>query len=65
MWWKRRPQGKLGLPAAPDDPRIARALLGVMIPVGLVFPLVGLSMIVALAVELLFQAVRRPSWVEA
>jgi uncharacterized iron-regulated membrane protein len=36
-----------------------------MIPVGLVFPLVGLSMIVALAVELLFQAVRRPSWVEA
>jgi uncharacterized iron-regulated membrane protein len=65
MWWKRRPQGKLGLPAAPDDPRIARALLGVMIPVGLVFPLVGLSMIVALALELLFQVVRRPSWVEA
>jgi uncharacterized iron-regulated membrane protein len=65
MWWKRRPQGKLGLPAAPEDPRIARGLLGVMIPVGVVFPLVGLSMIVALALEFVFQAVRRPALAQA
>jgi uncharacterized iron-regulated membrane protein len=65
MWWKRRPKGKLGLPAAPEDPRIARGLLGVMIPVGVVFPLVGLSMIVALILEFLYQALRRPALVQA
>jgi uncharacterized iron-regulated membrane protein len=64
MWWKRRPQGKLGLPPAPDDPRVARALLGVMIPVAVVFPLVGLSMVIALTLEFVFRAVSRPALIE-
>jgi uncharacterized iron-regulated membrane protein len=51
MWWKRRPRGSMGFPAAPADPRVARGLLGIMIPVGIFFPLVGASMIAAFLAE--------------
>lgn len=51
MWWKRRPGRGLGSPPAPQDPRAVRA---VAIPVGvagLLFPMVGASLLAALAVE--------------
>ncbi len=59
MWWKRRPKGRIGLPAAPADPRMARGLLGIMIPIGIVFPLVGASMIAAALVEWLYVRLAR------
>jgi uncharacterized iron-regulated membrane protein len=46
MWWKRRPEGRLGVPPLPQDRRklrVAAALLGVG---GLLFPLTGISFVV-------------------
>jgi uncharacterized iron-regulated membrane protein len=66
MWWKRRPKGKLGLPAAPADPRVAKVVLGIMIPVGVIFPLVGVSMVVALFGEWIYARLSaRPKTVPA
>jgi uncharacterized iron-regulated membrane protein len=58
MWWKRRPRGSIGFPAAPADPRVARGLLGIMIPIGIFFPLVGASMIAAFLVEFTYGRIR-------
>ena len=52
MWWKRRPSGALGVPQVPTDWRIPRGLLVMAIVAGLFFPLVGLSMLVLAAIEL-------------
>jgi uncharacterized iron-regulated membrane protein len=51
MWWKRRPVGKVGAPANPADPRALRALLFIIVPFAVIFPLVGLSLIVALVLD--------------
>lgn len=61
MWWKRRPAGTLGAPAVPADWRIPRAILAFAVVAGVFFPLVGLSLLVVLAIELLlaFAASRR------
>lgn len=60
MWWKRRPAGSLGAPALPADWRIPRAVLAITVAAGLFFPLVGLTLLVALAIELaLSMAARR------
>lgn len=52
MWWKRRPSGALGIPAVPADWRIPRTLLAMAVIAGIFFPLVGLSMLLLLMVEL-------------
>lgn len=52
MWWKRRPAGRLGAPPVPADWRVPRVILAVALAVGLVFPLVGLSLAVMLAIDL-------------
>jgi uncharacterized iron-regulated membrane protein len=51
MWWKRRPKGGLGLPPAPTERRAAWAVLAVVAVVGLIYPLVGLSLLVALLLD--------------
>jgi uncharacterized iron-regulated membrane protein len=48
MWWKRRPKGALG---APPAPRAAKGLVAVMAIVGVVYPLVGATLILAFAVD--------------
>ncbi|WP_311238905.1 MULTISPECIES: PepSY domain-containing protein [unclassified Xanthomonas] len=45
MWWKRRPVGGLGVPPLPADPRTLRGLLALLVLCGLLFPLVGLSLL--------------------
>ncbi|MFU1926468.1 PepSY-associated TM helix domain-containing protein [Bordetella hinzii] len=45
MWWKRRPAGRLGIPPAPREARALRGVLAIMAIGGLIFPLVGLSLI--------------------
>jgi uncharacterized iron-regulated membrane protein len=52
MWWKRRPQGSLGTPPLPEDWRTPRSILFIAIAFGLLFPLLGLSLLAALAAEL-------------
>lgn len=55
MWWRRRPKGRVGAPTAPPGPRVRAAVLGIVIPFCILYPLTGLSLLVAL---LLDQAVR-------
>ena len=45
MWWKRRPQGGLGVPPLPADRRALYGLLALMALGGLVFPLTGASLL--------------------
>ncbi|MCC8442263.1 PepSY domain-containing protein [Xanthomonas cannabis] len=45
MWWKRRPSGGLGVPPLPADPRTLRGLMVLLVVCGLIFPLVGLSLL--------------------
>jgi len=53
MWWKRRPQGSLGAPHYPQDLRIPRTILVIACAVGILFPLVGLTLLLALAADFL------------
>ncbi len=53
MWWKRRPSGRLGVPPAPADPRRLRGVLVLLAIGGVVFPLVGASMLVMAGLDAL------------
>jgi len=63
MWWKRRPanlaKGRLGAPQAPPGPRVRAAVLGIVLPLAILYPLTGLSLLAALAGERVVLAVRR------
>ncbi|MGE0006817.1 MAG: PepSY-associated TM helix domain-containing protein [Parvibaculaceae bacterium] len=56
MWWKRRPEGTLGAPKYPDDYRVPRTILVIACVMGVVFPLVGLTLLAALTADLMLQA---------
>jgi uncharacterized iron-regulated membrane protein len=58
MWWKRRPKGSLGAPVYPADYRIPRTILIIACATGAIFPLVGLTLVIALGVDLIWPAVR-------
>ena len=58
MWWKRRPPGQLGIPPAPSEKRLAMAVLGIIAVVGVVYPLVGVSLLLALALDWVFLRTR-------
>ena len=51
MWWKRRPKGSLGVPPLPEDRRVFRGLIAILAIGGVIFPLVGLSLVVMLALD--------------
>ncbi|WP_158566918.1 PepSY-associated TM helix domain-containing protein [Actinomadura craniellae] len=53
MWWKRRPEGKLGAPARPADKRTSFGLIAIMVVLGVLFPLAGITMIAALLFDTL------------
>jgi uncharacterized iron-regulated membrane protein len=59
MWWKRRPKGGLGPPPALAEKRAARAILALVAVAGVVFPLVGVSLLCALAIDWLASRCRR------
>jgi uncharacterized iron-regulated membrane protein len=58
IWWKRRPPGSLGAPPLPQTPRSALAPLLIIAAVGALYPLVGVTFLIALVVDLL--VFRRP-----
>jgi uncharacterized iron-regulated membrane protein len=60
MWWKRRPSGSLGVPPLPSDLRNFRGLLCLLFVGGVVFPLVGLSLVLMLALDIAFTSGFRP-----
>lgn len=51
MWWKRRPRGRLGAPARAVDKRTTYGVIAIMAVLGVLFPLAGLTMVVALVVD--------------
>ena len=54
MWWKRRPSGQMGVPPLPRDMRKIYGVTAILAIGGIIFPLVGLSMIVILLLDLFF-----------
>ncbi|WP_313741324.1 PepSY domain-containing protein [Pseudomonas sp.] len=63
MWWKRRPSRGLGVPPLRHDLPRWKVAVAVMLVLGVVFPLVGVSMLVLWAVDSL--VVRRQRTVGA
>jgi uncharacterized iron-regulated membrane protein len=59
MWWKRRPKGSFGMPPAAANRRAALTVMAIMANAGVLYPLVGLSMLAALVVERLYELTRR------
>lgn len=53
MWWKRRPRGRLAAPPRRDGERAALGAMAVAALLGLLYPLLGASMLVALCVDAL------------
>jgi uncharacterized iron-regulated membrane protein len=55
MWWKRRPKGSLGIPPLPQEKRVLHGLLALLAIGGIIFPLVGASLLAMLALDLIVQ----------
>ncbi|WP_174874822.1 PepSY-associated TM helix domain-containing protein [Vogesella oryzae] len=51
MWWRRKPQGRLGAPDSPPDTPLWRGALLIMLLLGAAFPLVGLSFVAILLLD--------------
>lgn len=51
MWWRRRPRGRLAAPVAPPGPRARTAVLAIVLPLAILYPLTGLSLIVAVLLD--------------
>ena len=61
MWWKRRAdRAGLGAPTAPPGPRVRAAVLGIVLPLAIIYPLTGLSLLVAIGVDRLVRLIHRP-----
>jgi len=63
MYWKRRPRGSLGLPRRPYDARLMRGVVIIALVLGVLFPLLGASMIVVAVVDHFL--IRRVPWLRA
>ncbi|MBX9615779.1 MAG: PepSY domain-containing protein [Caulobacteraceae bacterium] len=61
MWWKRRPKGRLAAPVAPPGPRAKVAVLAIVLPLAILYPLTGLSLVVAVVLDRIVARVRRPA----
>ncbi|WP_114861892.1 PepSY-associated TM helix domain-containing protein [Azospirillum brasilense] len=60
MWWKRRPDGSLGVPPPPRDRAALRGVTVILAVGGIVFPLVGASLVAMLLLDrLVFGKPRR------
>jgi uncharacterized iron-regulated membrane protein len=57
MWWKRRPAGRLAVPPAPADRRGYLGLAAIVAPLAIFYPLVGASILIGLALDLVLRRV--------
>ena len=53
MWWKRKPNGKLGAPSLPENFKILKGVALIILVLGLFFPLVGISLLVVWVLDYL------------
>ncbi|WP_428150069.1 PepSY-associated TM helix domain-containing protein [Brevundimonas sp.] len=60
MWWKRRPTGRLAAPVAPPGPRAKIAALAIVLPLAILYPLTGLSLVAAVVLDRLVWLIFRP-----
>ncbi|MFC3884988.1 PepSY-associated TM helix domain-containing protein [Bacillus songklensis] len=51
MWWQRRPTGKLGAPSLPNDFNMLKWVTVIIVILGIIFPLVGVSLLMVLALD--------------
>ncbi|MGE7197715.1 PepSY-associated TM helix domain-containing protein [Brevundimonas naejangsanensis] len=69
MWWKRRPPSlsrrSSGAPPCPPGPRARIAVLCIVIPLSILYPLTGLSLIAALLLDRAVRMFTRPKAVTA
>lgn len=56
MWWKRRPKGRLGAPPRPLTRGAYVGLAAVVLPLAVVYPLVGASLAVVLSLDILLRS---------
>lgn len=63
LWWKRRPAGRFGVPPLRHDLPRWKTAIGVMIVLGVIFPLVGASLLLVFVLDWLLSRFRqlRPS----
>jgi uncharacterized iron-regulated membrane protein len=59
MWWKRRPHGRLAAPPRRHGDRAAVGAITVAVLLGVIYPLLGASMLVALVIDALVPALWR------
>ncbi|WCE05021.1 PepSY domain-containing protein [Pseudoxanthomonas sp. JBR18] len=52
MWWKRRPRAGLGVPPLPAQPRALKMVVALLAVGGVLFPLVGVSLLLVLVFDL-------------
>lgn len=57
MWWKRRPKGRLAAPPRPVGRRGYAALAAVVVPLAILYPLVGASLIAVLTLDLVIRRI--------
>lgn len=57
MWWKRRPKGSLGIPPMPQEKQVMRGLIAMLAIGGILYPLVGLSLLVMLMLDFAVQKI--------
>ncbi|MBU1375920.1 MAG: PepSY domain-containing protein [Alphaproteobacteria bacterium] len=58
MWWKRRPKGRLAAPPKPVDRRAYVGLAAVVLPLALLYPFVGASIVVVLLLDIIVRRLR-------
>ena len=59
MWWRRRPQGRFGVPPLRHDLPLWKGGVAIMFGLGLLFPLVGASLLLMLVLDWLGQRLTR------
>ncbi len=48
MWWQRRPAGRLGAPPLPRNLKLAKGFVLLVVALGVLFPLAGMSLVAVL-----------------
>ncbi len=52
LWWERRSPGKIGAPKVmPDSPKMAWGVMAIIVVLGMLLPMLGISLLLVLAVE--------------
>jgi uncharacterized iron-regulated membrane protein len=59
MWWKRRPAGKLGVPARVGEPVVPKAMVALIVIMAVLMPLMGASLLLVLVGDWLTRRVGR------